>query len=208
MKHIGLQGFANLAWSVAVLDIQELAPQLQPLVLACSAAPEGLVGEGMCNLFQVHIWMCDVGLLGGQGLAGSGWVKQEQLQQWEKSWREQLGRVGSSVFHVDVYRELQGLALNLPGLEVKGMEVLDHVDRLFSVDVVAEFKGHLIAVEADGPSHFLRPDMRVTGNTIFRNRCLKARGYKVLSVPTYVWDKLNASKDKQQWLQQHLDALV
>ena len=81
---VRLQECANLAWSVAVLDLQELAPQLQPLVLACSAASERLIREDLHNLFQVHIWMCDAGLFGGHGLAGSGWVTQQQLQQCEE----------------------------------------------------------------------------------------------------------------------------
>ena len=203
-----LQNCVNLAWSVAVLDMQELASQLQPLVLACSAAPGRLIMEEKQSLFQVHIWMCDAALCGGQGLAGSGWVTQQQLQQWERSWREQLGKAQTSDFQADVHRELQGLALKLPGLEVKGMEVLEHVDGLFSIDVVAEFKGHFIAIEANGPHHFLSPDMRLTGDTWFRNRCLEARGYKVLSVPVNVWAKLKGSKDKQNWLQQQLDGLL
>ena len=118
-----------------------------------------------------------------------------------------LGEAKASDFQEGVYRELQSLARNLSGLEVKGMEVLDQRDGLFSIDVVAEFKGHLIAIEADGPYHFLSPDMRVTGDTLFRNRCLQARGYKVFSVPTYIWDKLKGSQAKQRWLQQHLAAV-
>ena len=152
--------------------------------------------------------MCDVGLLGGQGLAGSGWVTQQQLQQWERAWREQLEGAGSSNFQGDVHRELQGLTRNLPGLEVKGMEVLDQRDGLFSIDVVAKYKGRIFAIEADGPYHFLSPDMRVTGDTLFRNRCLQARGYKVLSVPKHFWDKLRGPEVKQEWLQQQLNALV
>ena len=107
-----------------------------------------------------------------------------------------------------MYKELQGLVRNLPGLDVKGMEVFDNRDGLFSIDVVAEFRGHLIAIEADGPSHFLSPDMRVTGDTLFRNRCLQARGYKVLSVPKHFWDTVRGPEAKQQWLQQQLNALV
>ena len=202
------QNFANLAWSVAVLDHKELSPQLQPLVLACFAAPEQLVKEDLRNMFQVHIWMCDAGLFDGQGLAGSGWVTQEQLQQCEEAWREQVVESQPSRLQRDVYKQLQGFVGTLSGFDVKGMEVLDQRDELFSIDVVAEYKGQLIAIEVDGPWHFLSPDMRVTGDTMFRNRCLEARGYTVLSVPVHVWRKLNGSQDKQQWLQQHLDALV
>jgi hypothetical protein len=50
--------------------------------------------------------------------------------------------------------------------------------------------GVLVAVEADGPSHFRQPDEGLTGPTQHRNRALAVRGYRLVSVPKSEWNKV------------------
>ena len=60
----------------------------------------------------------------------------------------------------------------------------------YSLDLVVEFGGEeLIAVEVDGPSHFVG---RVpTGATLLKRRQLRHFGWRLVSLPYWEWDELN-----------------
>ena len=164
-----------------------------------------MVEEGYRQWYQVELWLRDASLLGGGGLVGLGWLTQEQLGRCRearlKAVRESFG---PSDFQHDVFRQLKGLEGSLAGLSVKGMEVLDQVDGVFLIDIVAEYQGQLLAIEVDGPTHFLAPDQHVTSDTLYRKRALQARGYRVLGVPYFEWGRLRGADAKQQWLKQQL----
>ena len=53
-----------------------------------------------------------------------------------------------------------------------------------------------IAIEVDGPSHFLEPDGRgpPNGHTLLKRRLLRAAGWRLVSVPFYEWDELLARR--------------
>ena len=42
--------------------------------------------------------------------------------------------------------------------------------------------GQKLAIEVDGPSHFLSDGKTLNGNTVLRNRLLENRGWKVISI--------------------------
>jgi hypothetical protein len=73
------QGLCNLCWAVAVLDLQQHAQQVLQLAKACSSMWSSTDVEGQQQLWQVHTWLLDFDLAGGQGLQGS--LTQQQLQQ-------------------------------------------------------------------------------------------------------------------------------
>ncbi|EOD30188.1 hypothetical protein EMIHUDRAFT_460698 [Emiliania huxleyi CCMP1516] len=62
-----------------------------------------------------------------------------------------------------------------------------------------------IAIEVDGPSHFLRPDSQgvraPSGTTMLKRRLLAAAGWRVISVPFYDWDRLNTADERQAYLE-------
>jgi hypothetical protein len=62
--------------------------------------------------------------------------------------------------------------------------------------------GMLVAVEADGPSHFRQPDGELDGPTQYRNRALAVRGYRLVSVPGFEWCKLQGIERQKQYLLQ------
>ena len=62
-----------------------------------------------------------------------------------------------------------------------------------------------VAVEVDGPSHFLLPDgrgvRRPNGPTLLKRRLLAAAGWRVISVPFYEWDGFATANERHTYLQ-------
>ena len=62
-----------------------------------------------------------------------------------------------------------------------------------------------VAIEVDGPSHFLLPDGRgvrkPTGPTLLKRRLLAAAGWRVISVPFYEWGRFTTANDRQTYLE-------
>jgi len=77
----------------------------------------------------------------------------------------------------------------------------------YRIDAVVEVDGKQIAVEVDGPSHFIGRSKERTGSTILKHRQVAALdGLKVKSVPYWEWIKLkNDNSKKQQYLRSLLD---
>jgi hypothetical protein len=95
---------------------------------------------------------------------------------------------------------------SMPGVEVAGTELHDQHDSSRIIDIVTRYKGHLLAVEVDGPTHFTWPGQRPTGITLARNRALGRRGYRVVCVPLNPgWDQQRGLREQQQYLQGLLD---
>ena len=58
-----------------------------------------------------------------------------------------------------------------------------------TIDIVLEIDGQRLALEVDGPTHFLKePQRTLNGSTLLRNRMLRAYGWTVLSVPFFDWN--------------------
>jgi hypothetical protein len=94
----------------------------------------------------------------------------------------------------------------MPSVEVVGTEQRDQHDGSRSIDIVARYKGQLLAVEVDGPTHFTWPGQRLTGETLARNRALERRDYRVVSVPLNPgWDQQRGQQQRQQFLQRLLN---
>ena len=100
----------------------------------------------------------------------------------------------ASDFHRDVANTLDRLGA-------------DHVvegatdDGLFRVDCL--LADRRVAVEADGPSHYLA-DRAPNGPTRLRRRLLEARGLRVVSVPYFEWGPLATDAAKNAYLADRL----
>jgi hypothetical protein len=172
------------------------------LAAACKHVWGHAVDEGLCQLYQVHLWLLDSQLPApGQGL--SGVLSQQQLQQCKHSWEQQLTDSTSSAkasdLHMSVFAAVQALLAGTwqqpPVLERRT------ADGALSIDIAATTSsGVQLAIEVDGPSHFVRPKCSYDGPTLFRNRALPARGYVLVSIPYWKWDKLRGAAQKQQYL--------
>ncbi|EOD21501.1 hypothetical protein EMIHUDRAFT_241099 [Emiliania huxleyi CCMP1516] len=86
-----------------------------------------------------------------------------------------------------------------PGFEEEHLE--PHTG--YSLDLA--FPSSRIAIEVDGPSHFLLPDGRgvrkSNGPTLLKRRLLAAAGWKVISVPFYEWNRFATANERQTYLQ-------
>lgn len=58
--------------------------------------------------------------------------------------------------------------------------------------------GAKLAIEADGPSHFLQPGMQPAGVILACNRALAARAYVVVVVPPWEWSEVTQQQQQQQ----------
>ena len=69
-----------------------------------------------------------------------------------------------------------------------------------------------VAVEVDGPSHFLLPDGRgvrkPNGSTLLKRRLLAAAGWRVISVPFYEWDGFATANGQQTYLERAVAPLL
>ena len=69
-----------------------------------------------------------------------------------------------------------------------------------------------VAVEVDGPSHFLLPDGRgvrkSNGPTLLKRRLLAAAGWRVISVPFYEWDGFATANGQQTYLERAVAPLL
>lgn len=87
-------------------------------------------------------------------------------------------------------------------LDVSNKEASIHVTGLAVQDGARNSTAHgtsrvLLAVEADGPHHFLYPGNVLNGVSRARSRALESRGYLVLRVPYDVWYDLKAAEDAE-----------
>ena len=69
-----------------------------------------------------------------------------------------------------------------------------------SIDIAIEVAGAPIALEVDGPTHFLQ-DGRQDGSTQLRNRMLAAHGWRVAVVDYRVWQyQLQTEAQRKEYL--------
>ena len=179
------QELANMCWAGAVLDMQQLISHVEQFAAAVSSKWEEAVPEEKQQLYQVHMWLLD------QQSNSTGLVScltKQQLQdcreQWQKGIAEIVASAKASSAHRAVYAAAQQLSFSSQPPELEARTA----DGLHSIDVLVVTSGGVkVAIEVDGPQHFRQPDLQPTGPTQWRNRSLAARGYVVVSVPTWEW---------------------
>jgi hypothetical protein len=204
VRSFNSQEVCNVCWGMAVLDLQQHAQQVLQLAQACSSLWDSTEEAGKWQLWQVHTWLLDFQLAGGQGLQGS--LTEQQLQQCRAAWDQQMQEIAKQQhtdFQLSVFAAVQ--RLNITWQQQPQMEQLsvgrDGVtpDGALLLDIAGRTAaGVLVAVEADGPTHFRRPDGGLKGATQYRNRALAVRGYKLVSVPGHEWRKVWSDEHGQQ----------
>jgi len=104
-----------------------------------------------------------------------------------QAWREK-GEPKESLAQQEVAALMRQL---LPGCDLREEQVTDDSEGLFSIDIFFQEpggSGRKMAVEVDGPTHFMtNMPGRATGDTLLRDRLLASLGYEVVVVPGVEW---------------------
>jgi hypothetical protein len=201
-RSLNMQEVCNLCWSAAVLDMQQCVPQVLQLTSAFEQMWASAIDDDLRQLYQAHLWLLDRKLPApGQGL--SCVLSPQQLQQCKHSWEQQLQRDTAAAKASDLQRSVFAALQALPRNTWQQPPALEYrtIDGALSIDIAATTRSGLrLAIEVDGPTHFVQPGRTLDGPTLFRNRALAARGYALVSVPYLEWNRLCGAAAKQQYL--------
>jgi len=186
VRQLKPQALANMAWAFAVLDHLPSESSLfdQRFAHHCDALADEFSLEALCQLHQWHLWYASERAC-SDALSGAA-----LLARCDAAFRATEAQ--PSRLQRDVAKGLASL-----GSAVQEEKVLEEG---YSLDLVVECGGEeLIAVEVDGPSHFVG---RVpTGATLLKRRQLRHFGWRLVSVPYWEWDELahrDQTKEREQ----------
>ena len=202
------QELCNLCWSAAVLDQQQCVQQVLQLAAAASQVLSTASDEELQQLHQVHLWLLDSQLpTPGQGL--SGVLTQQQLEQCRASWEQSMfatAKQQSSRLQQSVYASV--LQLPPDTWQQQPQPEQPTADKACLIDIAAvTASGVRVAIEVEGPHHYVQPDNTLTGATQSRNRALAARGYALVSIPHWDWKEVCSRGEQQQYLLAKLSSL-
>ncbi|KAG1672292.1 hypothetical protein FOA52_004307 [Chlamydomonas sp. UWO 241] len=173
------QELANMAWALAALD-EKNAAFLGALLEQAGTCAMDFSASQLRQLFQNMLW-----LDAWQQVAPA--VPPHLFAACKKAWLEEVSNTTVSRTQLQVL----GAIPQLPDCSDASSEHQTD-DGLFSIDIALQLPGsdQKLAVEADGPTHFLsNTPTGPTGATRLRNRLLEARGWRVVSVPVTEWDR-------------------
>jgi len=180
------QNLANTAWSFAVLDHLPSESSLfdQRFAHHCDAFAHEFNSLDLSQLHQWRLWYA------GERAYSDGLPSAALLARCDAAFRSQESQ--PSRMQGDVADTLASL-----GVLVQEEKVLEAG---YSLDLVVDCGGEvLIAIEVDGPSHFVG---RVpTASTLLKRRQLKHFGWPVVSVPYWEWQEQHhpdRSKEREQ----------
>ncbi|KAG1673218.1 hypothetical protein FOA52_013098 [Chlamydomonas sp. UWO 241] len=172
------QALANTAWALAVLDHADNALMAALLQQAAGMVRDLACAENCTQLFLCMLWLKDQ----HSDIA----VPAQLAETCKRAWMEERPQPQPS----DTQHQVLAVVRQLPGCSGATSEQATD-DGLFSIDIAVQLPdGSKLAVEVDGPTHFLSNAPTVpNGTTRLRNRLLEARGWRVVSVPARTgWD--------------------
>ncbi|KAG1675688.1 hypothetical protein FOA52_002397 [Chlamydomonas sp. UWO 241] len=177
LRSFNPQNLANTAWALAALD-ERGAACVGTLIEHATASAVDFTPPQLGQLFQFFLWL-------------DTWrertaVSPRLMAACKRAWLEEVGNTTVSRTQLQVLDVIR----QLPGCSGAISEHLTD-DGLFSIDIAVLLPGgKLLAVEMDGPTHFLSNAPTVpNGSTRLRNRLLEARGWRVVSVPVAKWSR-------------------
>jgi len=179
------QNLANVAWAYSVANVDAPSVFNEEFINTCLKKENEFILEHLRQLYQWQLW-------------------QEEIKS-DVSLPESLQKKCYEAFTSQGFRpsKLQDDVVSC--LSSMGLQPLEEVllKSGYRIDAVVEVNGQQIAVEVDGPSHFIGRSRERTGSTILKHRQVAALdGMPVVSVPYWEWNKLKKdSRKKEQYLQ-------
>jgi hypothetical protein len=194
LRDFTLQHFANITLALTILSLWELPLWHVLWEHICAAMPRDAASWNTelqlqaMQLYQVYTAASveRPGLLPAPSPAMLAGVR--------KCWMSGLqtdNNARTSKLHADVSAHLSRL-----GVAHANERWCDRTER--SVDIAIEGSPP-VAVEVDGPSHFLQ-DGRLTGSTLLRNRMLAAHGWRVVVVDYRAWEERKTQEQREEYL--------
>lgn len=198
----------TVSWAVAVLGLQQLADDAKSLIARVPFDSKN--NMQLQQLYQIHMWLQDIQHGDAHGLLGVLDPAQIQCCRTACSSLDTSPQCNNTAVSTASVTSLQQqvfkalCSLQMTWQEAPRMEQSSS-DGLLVVDIVCRTAaGQLVAIEVDGPSHFVAPDNTLTGPTLYRNAALQARGYNVISIPYFEWTCLGRGRAQKQYLMQRL----
>ena len=184
MRDFNSQELANTAWAFAVANFfSELL--FGPTFAHCLEAMDFCASE-LCQLHQWVLWHQELKV--PPPLSPT-------LQD-----RCRISFCGTSHWPSQSQRDVVRILTKL-GVPVEEEEKT--IQEGYSIDLVVVWKGERVAIEFDGPSHFLMSDgvRLANGATMLKHRQLRFLGWKLVAVPYWEWDEVRGSEaDKCKYL--------
>ena len=186
VREFNPQNLANTAWAYAVLDV----------VGGLSLVTEGAVDahehtfsvQGMRQLHQWALWCSERGALSR--------LPDALRARCQDAFASQESQ--PSLLQSRVVATLRAMEINVSE-EVRTQQG-------YSLDAVVEFRGGKVAVEVDGPTHFVGLSRAPTGSTILKHRQLRSAGWQLAVIPYWEWNALE--KRDEEARMQYLEALL
>jgi hypothetical protein len=173
---LNAQSLANTAWSLAVADTLSLTVLVHVLGpkfdRRCDVLADSFSDDALRQLHQWWLWYAQER---GQT---AGLPSRDLLQRCRVAFTASEAR--ASNLQLQVGRMLSSLGLNAQ-TEVRTEEG-------YSLDYVIEWSGQRIAIEVDGPSHFV--GQKPKGATLLKRRQLRHFGWRLVSIPYWEWGEL------------------
>jgi len=226
---IGPQEQANLAWSLTALEVYnpDSTLLLQSIFASASAENVGSFNEenSYIKLEHAHqLWQA-LFVLREDCPDAVKYVSSSFGKFLKEKWDDEKSREKTSshrhkalsqtlnfmrVKHYNEHDEDIDIALVLGGPNVKWTHKSEKNANENKNEFNLENPNPKVAVEFDGPTHFTRIDdgskPRALGHTVMKYRMLKIKGWTVVRVPYYEFDKIPfwASMERQRYLQRAL----
>ena len=173
LDEFDLQNLANIAWAFAVADCLPVESSLfdRRFAIRCDALAHEFSIEELHQLHQWRLWYA------GERGCSDGLPGTPLLARCATSFR--ASEVTISRLQSQVVEVLVSL-----GATVQQEVVLEEG---YSLDSVVEWGSERLALEVDGPFHFVGREP--TGATLLKRRQLKHFGWRLVSVPYWEWDE-------------------
>ena len=194
------QNLANMVWAYATADYCHqalLAQCLRTVSASLAQDPSGWSSEHHSQLHQWQLWLSlECGADGQQHLLPD---PQRQLC------------CDAMVATIAQPSGLQRSVADALAAVRSGFEE-EHLEPRTGYSLDLALPSSRVAVEVDGPSHFLLPDGRgvrkPNGPTLLKRRLLRAAGWRVISVPFYEWDGFATANGQQTYLERAVAPLL
>ncbi|EJK61674.1 hypothetical protein THAOC_17795 [Thalassiosira oceanica] len=179
------QGLANIAWAYSVANVASEDLFNEGYVGAFALNEKDFSAEGLVQLHQWQLWQQEI---------ESGIELPQSLQEkCRKAFTS--ASYSESILQNGVVRELKAVGLDVDEEVLLGSG--------YRVDALVNVGDRGVAIEVDGPSHFIH--RRPTGSATLKHRQVATLDcIEVVSVPYWEWDGLKNSVMKQHYLHEKL----